>query len=174
MSAKWLLPAILALALGLSLSVVLSGEFAVRRYAPIAERMAHEFDVDPNLVLAVIGAESAGRPRARSRRGAIGLMQVMPATAAQLARELDMPPLTEKDLEDPETNVRLGTYYLSKLDKRFEGDRMLALAGYNAGPARVGEWQREHPQLSGHALIEKAAYAETRGFVRAVTRRMRE
>ncbi len=171
---KMLALAVGALVLGVCLSVILAGELAVRRYRPIADRMALEFGVDAELVLAVFAAESGGRRKVRSHRGAVGLMQVMPATAQELARELGMASVAENDLEDPETNIRLGTYYLSKLDKRFRGDRMLALAAYNAGPTKVAQWQAEHPELSGQVLVDAAAYAETRRFVKAVSMRMAE
>jgi len=160
-----------AVLLGISLSVMLSDEIAVRRFSDEAERAGAEFSVDDRLILAVIRVESGGRVRARSPKGAVGLMQLMPATAEELARELHMGDVSGPALEDPETNIRLGTYYLSKLDKRFRGDRMLALAAYNAGPAKVAAWEKEYPELSGKELIDAAAYPETRSFVRAVIRR---
>jgi soluble lytic murein transglycosylase len=94
---------------------------------PLIERYAQARGLDPVLVQAVIQAESAYDPRAVSRKGAIGLMQLMPETA----RELGVDPW------DPEQNVRGGTLYLRRLIDAFEGDVRLALAGYNAGPGAV-------------------------------------
>lgn len=86
------------------------------------------------LVKAVIAQESAGNPKAVSDKGAEGLMQVMPATAKGIAKELGV---KEYDLKDPETNKLFGTYYLSKLLDQFNGDYELALTAYHSGPARV-------------------------------------
>jgi soluble lytic murein transglycosylase-like protein len=89
------------------------------------------------LVEAVIKQESAGKPKAVSHKGARGLMQLMPETAKEVAAEMG---LEDYDLEDPDTNRAMGTYYLNKMLKQFGGDEELALAGYNAGPGRVRKW----------------------------------
>ncbi|MFH0963577.1 MAG: lytic transglycosylase domain-containing protein [Planctomycetota bacterium] len=161
-----------ALACGVYAAMVLWPEVAVARYREVIERAAARFDVDARLVRAVVRVESSGRRRARSRRGAVGLMQVLPSTAEGLAAELGLREFREEDLEDPDVNVMLGTYYLWKLCGRFGGDLALALAAYNAGPTRVSEWVRENPGIAGEALVERAAYPETRRFVRAVLRRV--
>jgi soluble lytic murein transglycosylase-like protein len=95
--------------------------------ALLIDRHARERGLDPVLVQAVIQAESAYDARAVSKKGAIGLMQLMPETA----RELGVDPW------DPEQNVRGGTLYLRRLIDSFGGDLQLALAGYNAGPGAV-------------------------------------
>jgi hypothetical protein len=107
---------------------------------PAMTKAARATTVPEKLIQAVIKQESAGNPRAVSNKGARGLMQLMPATAAEVAKELG---IKEYDLEDPETNVRFGAHYLKKQLDRF-GDIELALAAYNAGPARVADWQRKY------------------------------
>lgn len=91
-------------------------------------------DLAPNLVRAVTSVESAGNPKAVSAKGAQGLMQVMPATAKEIAAELGV---KKYDLSDPETNLRFGAHYLQKMLGLFDGDLELALTAYNQGPNRV-------------------------------------
>lgn len=98
---------------------------------------SRRYDVPPETILAVIRIESAFNTEAVSEAGAVGLMQVMPGTAEELARELRMPFEGETTLRDPSTNIALGTFYLTKMLGRFD-DLALALAAYNAGPGRVG------------------------------------
>jgi soluble lytic murein transglycosylase-like protein len=93
------------------------------------------------LIRAVIKQESNGNPNAKSNVGATGLMQIMPATAKQLAKELG---LSKVDLKDPETNIQLGTYYLQKLLKEFNGDVELALTAYHSGEGRVKNLLKIH------------------------------
>ncbi|MXU65341.1 lytic transglycosylase domain-containing protein [Oceanomicrobium pacificus] len=100
--------------------------------------------VSPALVLAVIGVESAGRPEAKSHAGAVGLMQLMPATAKRFG---------VSDRTDPAQNIRGGTAYLDWLLAEFGRDPLLALAGYNAGEGAVKAYEGIPP------------YAETRDYV---------
>jgi hypothetical protein len=92
------------------------------------QEMAPKYDLDPALVLEVVRAESNFNPRARSHKGALGLMQLIPATARRFG---------VKDPFDPVQNLRGGMAYLRWLNKRFDGDLRLTLAGYNAGEAAV-------------------------------------
>jgi len=110
------------------------------------EEHSYRSDLDPKLVQAVIQVESGYNPRALSRKGAMGLMQLMPDTARDLAVE---------DPWNPEQNVRGGTTYLRRLIDRF-GDLQLALAAYNAGPEAVVQYAGVPP------------YEETRDYVRKV------
>jgi soluble lytic murein transglycosylase-like protein len=107
-------------------------------YQEMVEAIAdasRRYDVPPETILAVIRIESAFDPEAVSEAGAVGLMQVLPSTAEELARELRMP-FSEETLRDPSSNIALGTFYLTKMLGRFD-DLALALAAYNAGPGRV-------------------------------------
>jgi soluble lytic murein transglycosylase len=78
---------------------------------------------------------------------------------------------TIKDLEDPATNIRLGTYYLSKLLKEFEGSQSLALAAYNAGNSKVKEWRRQNPLIE--VEVTDIPYTETQTYVQNVSRTYR-
>ncbi|HEX9420623.1 MAG TPA: lytic transglycosylase domain-containing protein, partial [Methylomirabilota bacterium] len=105
-------------------------------------------------------------PQARSRVGARGLMQLMPDTARQLAKGRGLPS-GEEVLVDPAANLVLGSAYLAALMKEF-GDPRLAIAAYNAGPARVREWWKGRANDDVETWVELIPYDETRFFVRRV------
>lgn len=128
---------------------------------------AGETGVDPWLLMAVARRESAFNPDARSPVGARGLMQLMPYTAAQVAQELALPAPADADLADPMLNLRLGSHYLAGLLKRYSGNRILALAAYNAGPHRVDQWLEER-EMPFDVFIESIPFYETREYVQAV------
>jgi soluble lytic murein transglycosylase-like protein len=100
-------------------------------------RAALRNDLEPSLVMAVIRTESTFQPHAVSRKGAIGLMQLLPSTAEALAEELELQWEGEHQLLEPDLNIELGTYYLRKLLDHYHGDLALALEAYNRGPTRL-------------------------------------
>ncbi len=104
----------------------------------------------------------------RSSAGAIGLMQLMPATGKQVARSLKLPYSGLATLTDPDANIRLGTTYLSQMAERYGGNRVAATAAYNAGPHRVDRWLPEQGSLDARIWIENIPYNETRKYVRRV------
>ncbi len=113
----------------------------VRSYGPVIKHFAQRYGLDWRLVLATMKQESQFAPRAKSHRGASGLMQIMPVTGEELARVLEV-----EDMTSPHDNIRAGVYYLRRLYDLFpgaeEGDRMkLALAAYNAGIGRIYDAQ---------------------------------
>lgn len=132
-------------------------------YREVVERHATQHGLDPLLVAAVIREESGFNPRARSGVGARGLMQLMPRTARWAAPKAGIRSFGVEDLEDPETNIRLGCWYLAYLSKQFDGDLALVLAAYNGGEGNVSRWRRER----GHDPEEMltAAFPETRRYV---------
>jgi soluble lytic murein transglycosylase-like protein len=116
-------------------------------YSQLIQAAAEKYAVDADLIFSVIAAESNFNPRAVSRRGARGLMQLLPATA----KRLDV-----KDIFDPAQNIDAGTRYLRNLMELYRGDLVLALAAYNAGPGAVERYGRVPP------------YNETISYVRAI------
>lgn len=112
-------------------------------------------------VLALIRAESAWNPRARSHAGARGLMQLMPQTAAAVARSLG---LRAEPLDDPAHNIRLGTTYLGRRVQELDGNVVLATGAYNAGLAAVRRWLAE-PLPPWDLWIETIPYQETREYI---------
>lgn len=130
--------------------------------------------VDPMLVAAIIREESQYDPRAVSRVGAIGLMQVMPTTAQTMARRLGDPDVLRDDLFDLETNVRLGGRYLEQLLQQFSGNVLRAVAAYNAGPSAVSVWIAKYGDREPDEFVELIPYQETRQYVKRVLRSYRE
>lgn len=127
---------------------------------------AAEFDLDPSLVAAVIYTESGFRPQAKSGAGALGLMQLMPATGIEEAELLGMEGVTEAGLTEPSVNIRLGCVYLRKLLDEF-GTESVALAAYNAGPGRVRQWLKDYGVKEDGSLLY-IPYPETSKYVSRV------
>ncbi|MEJ2657549.1 MAG: lytic transglycosylase domain-containing protein [Desulfobacterales bacterium] len=117
-----------------------------RLFHPIILQEANRYKVDPALVKAIIMAESGYNPKAISKRGAKGLMQLMPSTAEALGVE---------DIFNPEQNISGGVRYFKQLVNKFDGDVKLALAAYNAGSKKVRHYQGIPPYKSTHYYIEK-------------------
>ena len=109
-------------------------------YRGLIEKWGQTYNVDANLIAAVVEAESSGRPRAVSSAGALGLMQLMPATGKAMAGEADLPYSKGRLGQDGDYNARLGSRYLGHVLDRFDQSAALALAAYNAGPSRVDGW----------------------------------
>jgi soluble lytic murein transglycosylase len=132
-------------------------------------------NIDPALVLAVIRQESEFHSKATSPAGAVGLMQIMYATAQNISKNLDIQ-INQQSLYNPQVNVEIGSYYLSKLLKRYNNNYILAIAAYNAGPTVVDKWTRQYgdprniansPQEAAE-WVEKIPYYETRTYVQHV------
>ncbi len=121
--------------------------------------------LDDITIWSIIRQESAFNERAVSRTGARGLMQLMPATARQVAQQLRLK--TSFDLFDPGTNIRLGSTYLSAMLKRF-GHVEYAAAAYNAGPHRVSQWLERNPATDTRIWVETIPFNETRRYVQQV------
>lgn len=131
---------------------------ALRKYEPLLEAAAQEYAIDLPLLKAVMAAESGFNPGAVSPKGAIGLMQVMPATAERYGLQTDRKRTVEQKLADPKTNIRLAARYLRDLMHRFSGELALVLASYNAGEGAVQKYRNQVPP-----------YPETRNYVKLVT-----
>ena len=136
-------------------------------YRSYIETSAERQRIDPYLVAAVIKHESKFQPDAQSDGGALGLMQLMPATAAWIAGRLGEP-FTEDYLYDPALNIRYGVWYLAELEREFRGNDILALAAYNAGRGNVREWMERWQWTEAFDEIEAIPYPETRLYVRRV------
>jgi len=120
------------------------------------------------LVAGVIRQESAFNPRAASRSGARGLMQLMPETAVEMARQLGLR-YKSGDLYNPQVSLRLGTAYLRHLIEGFHGNLELALAGYNGGPNRIERlWQEAGPAARLDDFVENLTLDESKGYVKRI------
>ena len=132
------------------------------------ERQANAAGIDSSWSYGIARSESLFMRDIRSSAGAIGLMQLMPATGREAAREISLPWVGAATLTNSVSNIRLGTYYLGKMLKRFGDNRILATAAYNAGPARVERWLPSEQDLDARIWIENIPFNETRSYVRRV------
>ena len=158
------LPVILGLALALlALPFVLGAPDAVRqavyplRYEETIRQASRANGLDPTFVAGVIHTESRFRPDAESSQGAYGLMQIIPNTAEFAQQRSGI----RGDYRDPETNIRLGTWYLAYLGERYRGNRRLMLAAYNSGEGTVDGWISD----DGFDIAEDIPFRETREYV---------
>ena len=135
----------------------LANPAALRRYEQLIEQHAAQASVDPALVKAIVAVESGFAPHAVSPKGALGLMQVMPQTAARYGVTSDRRKSAEQKLLDPALNVEIGTRYLRDLLARFADNIALTLAAYNAGENAVERYRNRVPP-----------YPETVEYVRRV------
>ncbi len=136
-------------------------------FAEHIERAATEFGVDPILTVSIIRQESIFDPQILSPVGAVGLMQIMPYTGEEIAGDLgekfELDSLTSAPF-----NIRYGTHYIGKLLKQFNGDRVLAIAGYNGGPHNAKRWHETNKNDEFDMFIEDIGFTETRGYVKKV------
>ncbi|MDY6268175.1 MAG: lytic transglycosylase domain-containing protein [Selenomonadaceae bacterium] len=142
-------------------------------YRETVERYAHAYGVDSSLAAGVIHAESRFKSTAQSHRGAVGLMQLMPDTAEWIADQVD-DPFSLTKLQEPETNIRYGIWYLASLQREFDGNDILALAAYNAGRGNVQEWMKTYGWQQDFCRVEDIPYAETREYVAKVLKYQRK
>jgi len=141
-------------------------------YRSTVENYSARWKVDKFLTIAVMKVESNFSETAHSQSGAVGLMQIMPETAVWIAYQLGERPeeIADdiKNLRDPETNIRYGTWYLAELQEEFKGNDVLALAAYNAGRGNVRDWIEKNHWGENFSDVSKIPYAETRDYVKRV------
>jgi soluble lytic murein transglycosylase len=141
-------------------------------YRELVRREAAEWGVDPFMMAAIIRQESAFKADIVSHAGAIGLMQVMPPTGAQLARTHGPNGFTNESLTKPEVNLHLGAAFFVDMSRRYDNDLPLVLSAYNAGPTRATRWSR-YPEASDPLrFTERIPFTETRGYVKSVRRNL--
>jgi soluble lytic murein transglycosylase len=133
----------------------------------IISTQASKTDIEPSLILGVIRQESAFKADARSKANARGLMQILPSTGLKLARSAKIHRFTANKLYQAETNIVLGTLFLSHLIQKY-GRSDLALAAYNAGESRVDRWLEEYGNVDMAEFVELIPYSETRNYVKQV------
>ncbi|MFC4804264.1 lytic transglycosylase domain-containing protein [Filifactor villosus] len=132
-----------------------------RKYSTYVQRYSQLYRVDENLIYAVIKAESGFFPYATSSKKARGLMQITEPTLEWIKTKIDV---DSDNLYDVETNIRLGTWYLSNLSERF-GDTDLVIIAYNAGPSKTQEWIREGRISLDRSTPWDIPYPETKNYI---------
>jgi soluble lytic murein transglycosylase len=137
-------------------------------YVEQVQKNAKRQQLDPAIVFGLIRRESAFNQNAMSPVGARGLMQIMPRTGKQIARDLKEKWRSKNILFNPEVNIKYGTFYYKQLLDKYNGHFALAAAAYNAGPHRVKKWLPEKAVVPADIWIETIPFTETREYVAAV------
>lgn len=153
--------------------LVLSSNWFWQQLYPIHHQdlireQARANEIDPLLVAALIRVESKFDIDNTSHVGAVGLMQLMPDTAAWIAQQSGIPYNGEQDLSNAETNIRLGTWYLAYLIDLYKGNSVTAVAAYNAGPGRVSRWLSDDVWDGEMGTTDRIPVGETRHYVQRV------
>lgn len=140
------------------------------KYRDSVIKYSKEFELEPELVLSVMKAESSFCKDAISRKNALGLMQLMYETANSGARELKLKNFEEKTLLDPDTNIRLGCWYMKKLNNEYKSTNAM-IAAYNAGGKNVRSWFEniDYENLEFEEFAKNIKFKETKNFFLRVT-----
>lgn len=139
-----------------------------RPFEAMVQKYSAKRGVDAGLIFALMRQESGFDKEIKSSAGAVGLMQIMPATGRTLARKDKLRDFETADLAVPEKNIRLGTAYLRDLKKEYDENWYFVLANYNAGPEPARRWQAEHGEKPLEMMVEDISYWETRDYVKKV------
>ncbi len=146
-------------------------DYDLRFPMPFQDEVMHQVsnhNLDAAVVYGIIRRESLFDPLARSRVGALGLMQLMPATARKVAKSLGLKNPAQNDILNVSNNIKLGTQYFKTVLNRFDNNIPLAAAAYNAGPRNVKKWLPETEPLPADLWVETVPFKETRNYIQAV------
>jgi soluble lytic murein transglycosylase len=134
-------------------------------YKEEIRKSAKQYEVDPFLIMAIIQIESKFDKHRISKKGAVGLMQMMPTTAKWAIKQTKLSPMASYYLDDPGTNIRLGTWYISFLHEMFNHNSYAVIAAYNAGPGNVKKWIDRGIWDGTRENISQIPFGETRHYV---------
>ncbi|WP_082759993.1 lytic transglycosylase domain-containing protein [Abyssisolibacter fermentans] len=128
---------------------------------------SNTYKVDPLLIASIIRAESSFLLRAKSHKGAIGLMQIMPKTGRWAAKEIGIKNYSDEKLYDEDINIIIGCWFVNKLSVEFDGNMDLVLAAYNAGSGNVNKWINDGKISIDN--IENIPFVETKNYVKRIS-----
>ena len=148
-------------------AVFLFNRYYPLHYTDMIYECAETYDLQPELICAVIHAESRFDKSAVSGKGASGLMQISEGTAYWLAPKMGMSGFQYDEIFDPEVNIHMGCYYLNMLEKRY-GDMEVALCAYNAGSGTVDGWLSDPAYSDDGRTLKSIPYRETRDYVKKI------
>jgi len=171
---------LILLFLGVTSYEIWSTDYMQRKFAytwPYGQEVhtfSAKYRVDPYLAIAVMKNESNFKPDAKSKTGALGLMQIMPETGAWIAKSTDFPNFQDRMLLLPELNVKFGCWYLGELEHEFKGNEILMLAAYNAGRGTVKEWMADNQWDFTFGDIAQIPFDDTKKYVEKVLKDKKE
>lgn len=141
-----------------------------KKYEDLVWKYAQDFNLDPYLVLAIIKAESNFNPSVESHKGAKGLMQLIDRTSLWGAEQLKLKDFNVRQTFEPETNIRIGCWYLDNLMNEFNQDVLLVLAAYNGGSGNVSKWLKDKNLNPTGQKLEQIPFKETDEYVKRVVK----
>ncbi|ERI08624.1 transglycosylase SLT domain protein [Aneurinibacillus aneurinilyticus ATCC 12856] len=134
-------------------------------YKEEIRKSSKQYNVDPYLIMAIIQIESKFDKHRISKKGAIGLMQMMPTTAEWAIQKTKISPMATEYLDEPDTNILLGTWYISFLHEMFNDNPYAVIAAYNAGPGNVKKWMQQGTWDGTEEHLSRIPFGETRHYV---------
>lgn len=137
-------------------------------YLQIVKQECLQYDLDENLVLAIIKSESKFNKNAVSKAGAVGLMQILPSTADWIAEKLNILNFNLEQLKDANINIKFGCYYLNYLKINYFDDENLIICSYNAGPNAVMNWLNNKEYSSDGKTLKVIPFEETKTYLNKV------
>jgi len=138
-------------------------------YTEEIKQNAAKYELDPLLIAAIIRVESNYRLKAVSPKGAVGIMQIMPDTAAWILQQDDFGRISVQDVgSEANAGISLGSWYVKELHRQFKGNLIQSLAAYNAGPGKVRQWIDKGVWDGQEQTIRNIPYGETRHYVQRV------
>ena len=153
------------MAIGVGCKYVIKENFFPYKYKEYVDKYSSQYNLDPLFVLAVIKTESKFDDDAQSHKNAVGLMQITVETGAWAAKEMGFNTFSKDDLYNEEYNIRMGCWYLRRLNDIFDGDLDLTIAAYNAGPTNVNTWLENEKYSSDGKSIDYIPFGETKKYV---------
>lgn len=167
MRKSWIFLLILLLLIALNIER-LGRHFYPFHYRETLFHYGQQYGIDPYLLAAIVKTESNFNSQARSPKGALGLMQIMPDTGYWIAEQIGEKKFKPHLLYDPEINVKFGAWYLSYLKREFNNDPILALAAYNGGKGNVYQWLKNARWTGKSRNLDQIPFPETRQYIRKV------
>lgn len=144
---------------------IIKENFFPYKYQEYVDTYSSKYNLDPLFVLAVIKTESNFDDDAHSHKNAVGLMQITVETGQWAAKEMGFSTFSKDNLYDEEYNIRMGCWYLRRLNDTFDGDLDLTIAAYNAGPTNVQTWLDNEKYSSDGKSIDYIPFGETKKYV---------
>lgn len=148
-------------------SVIVSALYPIA-YKDYINKYSNEYNLDPFLVASIINVESKYDKNALSIKNAKGLMQIGSSTGIWASEVLKINPYNEQMLFDPDTNIRIGTWYLNQLNKEFDNNLELVLAAYNAGSGNVNKWLLDREYSNDGNNLDTIPFKETNNYLKKV------
>jgi len=162
---KLIIAVVTIIAIAAGSRYVIKENFFPYKYQEYVDTYSAEYNLDPLFVLAVIKTESKFDEDAKSHKNAVGLMQITVQTAEWAAKEMGYSTFSKEDLYDEKYNIRMGCWYLRRLNDMFNGDLDLTIAAYNAGPTNVQSWLQDEKYSSNGKSIDYIPFGETKKYV---------